>query len=78
MALTNVPDPQRRHEIVEQKAWTFVRLEQVKRQGLGPETVKMQALLRQCDMTLEEMTMMEQYRKDEIYDPPICIEDAGE
>jgi hypothetical protein len=74
----NVPDPQRRHEIVEQKAWTFVRLEQVKRQGLGPETVKMQALLRQCDMTLEEMTMMEQYRKDEIYDPPICIEDAGE
>lgn len=69
----NVPDPQRRDEIVEQKAWTLVRLEQVRRKGLGPETVKMQALLRQCDIELEEMTMMEHYRKDELYDPPICV-----
>ena len=69
-----VPDPARREEIVEQRQWAMVRLEQVKRRRVGPETVKMQALLQRCDAELEEMTLVEQYRKDELYDPAISIE----
>lgn len=37
-----IPDPARREEIMQQRQWAFIRYEQVKRQGLGPETVKMQ------------------------------------
>ena len=69
-----VPDPARREEIVEQRQWAMVRLEQVKRRRVGPEIVKMQALLQRCDAELEEMTLVEQYRKDELYDPAISIE----
>jgi integrase len=34
-----VPDPDREEEVIEQEQWAFIRLEQVKRRGLGPETV---------------------------------------
>jgi hypothetical protein len=68
-----VPDPARREEIVEQRQWAMVRLEQVKRRRVGPEIVKMQALLQRCDAELEEMTLVEHYRKDELYDPTISI-----
>lgn len=34
-----IPDPVRREEIMEQKQWAMIRLEQVKRRGMGPETV---------------------------------------
>ena len=59
---------------MEQRQWAMVRLEQVKRRRVGPEIVKMQALLQRCDAELEEMTLVEQYRKDELYDPAISIE----
>ena len=35
----NVPEPDREDEIIEQEQWAFIRLEQVKRRGLGPEIV---------------------------------------
>jgi hypothetical protein len=69
-----VPDPAHREEIVEQRQWAFVRLEQVKRQGLGPETLKMQALIQRCDTELEEMNLIEEYRADEHYQPELRIE----
>jgi hypothetical protein len=54
--------PERREEIVEQREWAFVRLEQVKKRALGPEVVKMQALINRCDTELEEMDLMEDYQ----------------
>jgi hypothetical protein len=72
-----VPDPTRREEIVEQKQMAFVRLEQVKKRGLGPEIVKMEALIRRCETEESEMTMIEIYRKDEQYEPRLTVEHGG-
>jgi hypothetical protein len=72
-----VPDPTRREEIVEQKQMAFVRLEQVKKRGLGPEIVKMEALIRRCETEESEMTMIEIYRKDEQYEPRLTVELGG-
>jgi len=69
-----VPDPARRDEVVEQKQWALIRLEQVKRRGMGPETVKMQALIQRCEAELEEMNLIEEYRADEHYQPELRIE----
>jgi hypothetical protein len=72
-----VPDPSRRDEIVEQKQWAMIRLDQVKRRAMGPEIVKLQALIQRCNTELEEMTIMEEYRNDEQFNPPIHIEPAS-
>jgi Phage integrase family len=69
-----VPDPSRREEIEEQKHWAMIRLDQVKRRGMGPETVKMEVLIGRCNTELEEMTLIEEYRNDEQYNPPVHIE----
>jgi hypothetical protein len=69
-----IPDPSRREEMVQQRQWAGIRYEQVKRQGLGPEAVKMQALIQRCDTELEEMNLMEEYRKDEAYHPELTLE----
>lgn len=69
-----VPDPTRREEIEEQEQWALIRLEQVKRRGLGPEVVKMQALLQRCHVEKEEMQLMEAYQKDEQYEANLRIE----
>jgi len=58
-----IPDPARREEVVEQKRWAMIRLEQVERRGMGPEMVKMQALIQRCNTELEEMTLVEQYQE---------------
>jgi hypothetical protein len=73
-----VPDPDREDEIVEQEQWAFIRLEQVKRRGMGPETVKMEALMQRCKVEREEMRLIREYRKDEAYDPPIRIKATEE
>jgi len=64
----------RREEVVEQRQWALVRLEQVKRRAMGPEMVKMQALIQRCNTELEEMSLIEQYRKDENYEPALHVE----
>jgi hypothetical protein len=73
-----VPDPDREEEVIEQEQWAFIRLEQVKRRGLGPETVKMEALIQRCKVEREEMHLIREYRKDEAYDPPLRIESREE
>jgi integrase len=69
-----IPDPARRDELLEQRQWAMIRLEQVKQRRMGPETVKMQALIQRCNVELEEMTLVEHYRKDESYEPTLNIE----
>ena len=69
-----VPDPARRQEIIEQRGWAEICLEQVTKRGLGPEIVKMRALIQRCNVEIEEMAMIETYRKDERYQPHIQIE----
>lgn len=69
-----VPDPDREDEIIEQEQWAFIRLEHVRRRELGPEIVKMQALLQRCRTEREEIKLMRTYRKDETYAPTLTIE----
>lgn len=69
-----VPDPARRDEIEEQEHWAMIRLEQVTRRRLGPEVVKMQALIQRCHTEKAEMSMIETYRKDEQYEPKLTLE----
>jgi hypothetical protein len=69
-----IPDPTRREEIVEQKQWATIRLEQVQRRKMGPETVKIQALIQRCETELAEMDLMEEYRNDETYRSELKIE----
>jgi hypothetical protein len=72
-----VPDPTRREEIVEQKQWALAQSDQATRRGLGPEVVKMQALIQRCETEESEMTMIEVYRKDEQYEPRLTVERAN-
>jgi hypothetical protein len=69
-----VPDPARREEILEQKQWALIRLEQVRRRNLGPDIVRMQALIQRCDIELDEMNLVQLYRKDKHYEPQLIIE----
>jgi hypothetical protein len=68
-----IPDPTKREEIQEHKQWALIRLEQVKQRKMGPETVKMQALIGHCNTELEEMNLIEQYRKDERDEPRLDL-----
>jgi hypothetical protein len=69
-----VPNPDREDEIIEQEQWAFIRLEQVKRRKLGPEIVKMEALIQRCKTEREEMRLMRAWREDEAYATTITIE----
>ena len=69
-----IPDPARRDELLEQRQWALIRLEQVKQRRMGPEAVKMQVLIQHCNAELEEMNLIEHYRKDESYEPTLDLE----
>ena len=69
-----IPDPDREDEIIEQEQWAFIRLEQVKKRKLGPEIVKMEALIQRCKTERDEMRLMRSYRKDEANAPTLTIE----
>src|SRR5262249_29474176 len=70
----NVPDPGREEEIAQQEHWAHVWREQARQRGLGPEVVKMEALIQRCHVTRKEMQLIRVYRKDEAYAPAITIE----
>lgn len=72
-----IPDPARRDELLEQRQWALIRLEQVKQRKMGPETVKMQALIQRCNTELEEMNLIEHYRSDESYEPTLDVEHSS-
>ncbi len=69
-----VPDPARRQEVVQQKEWALVRLQQAETARLGPEATKMRALIQRCDAELTEMALMEHYQEDEKHEPRLRVE----
>jgi len=69
-----VPDPEQRQDIVDQKRWAAVWLKRSEARQLGPEIVKMRALIQRCNTELEEMRLIEAYRKDEQDEPPLHID----
>jgi hypothetical protein len=71
-----VPDPARREEMVHQRAWAAEQLAYAQAHRLGAESRKLQILLQRIDLELEEMRLIEEYRKDEQYKPLIQIQRA--
>jgi len=69
-----VPDPSKRYQVEHQKKWALSKLEFVNKEGLLPEAEKIKQHIRDCDTDLQEMDLMEQFRKDEKYVPKIRIE----
>lgn len=69
-----VPDPSRRHEVVQQREWALVRLAQAEASRLGPEATKMRALIQRCDAELAEMDLMDAYREDEQHEPELRVD----
>jgi hypothetical protein len=69
-----VPDPSKRYQVEHQKKCALVRLEFANKEGFLPEAEKIKQHIRDCDTDLQEMDLMEQYRKDEEYVPKIRIE----
>ena len=74
----HIPDPDREDEIIEQEQWALIRLDQVKRRGLGPETAKMTALIQYCKAEREEIRLIREYRKDEHYVPTLIVKSKNE
>lgn len=60
----NAPDPERRYQIEAKRAWASQQIVWTKREGLMAEGRQMNQVVQDCDLILEEMTLMEHARRD--------------
>jgi hypothetical protein len=60
-----VPDPSKRDQIIEKKRWAEQRLDRCIEEGLVIDAEKLKQTIRDCDTELQEVDMIEAYRKDE-------------
>lgn len=70
-----VPDPSRRHQVQHKRQWALRQIAFTKTEGLLAESQRMQQLVRECERELQEMTLIEEYRKDESRVPLIQIDE---
>lgn len=59
-----VVDPAKRHQIEAKKQWAEMQIPHFTGEGLLPEAERMKKLVRDCDLELEEMELIEKYRRD--------------
>lgn len=57
-------DPVKRHQIEAKKKWAEMQIPYFTGEGLLPEAERMKKLVRACDLELEEMDLIEKYRRD--------------
>jgi hypothetical protein len=60
-----VPDPAKRYQIERHRQWALDQVDFATQEGLYPETARMQQLVRECDNELQEMELIDRYRRDE-------------
>jgi hypothetical protein len=60
----NAPDPERRYQIEKKRAWALQQISWASREGLFAEERQMKRLVSDCDLVLEEMTLIERARLD--------------
>ncbi|MCM3164539.1 hypothetical protein [Metabacillus litoralis] len=53
------------------KDWAIKSAEKWRRMGLTPEVNRMMNVIKDCDRELQEIDLIERFREDENYDPPI-------
>jgi integrase len=60
----NAPDPDRRYQIEKKRNWALQQIAWAGREGLSAEERQMKRLINDCDLLLEEMTLIERARMD--------------
>ena len=60
----NAPDPDRRYQIEKKRTWATQQIAWANREGLSAEGRQMMRLVQDCDLVLEEMTLIERARTD--------------
>lgn len=69
-----VPDPAKRQQVERKRAWALEQIELALAEGRLPEAERMRWLARECDVELQEMDLIEAYRRDEQQLPIIRLE----
>lgn len=64
----NAPDPDRRYQIETKRAWAREQITWAHREHLPAEERQMKRLVQDCDLLLEEMTLIERARADQRQD----------
>jgi hypothetical protein len=60
----NAPDPERRYQIEAKRTWAVQQISWARREKLVAEERQMNRVIQDCDLILEEMTLMERARAD--------------
>jgi integrase len=60
----NAPDPERRYQIEKKRTWALQQISWASRERLSAEERQMKRLVSDCDLILEEMTLIERARLD--------------
>jgi hypothetical protein len=69
-----VPDPSKRYQVEQKKKWAEQQVNYAIEEGLYPEAERMKQLVRDCEIELQEMDLIEAYRRDETNVPFIRLE----
>ncbi|SIO72828.1 hypothetical protein SAMN05444172_9315 [Burkholderia sp. GAS332] len=64
-----VPDPTKRAQVLQRRAWAGNEIDYYRREGLLPEVRRLEQLVVAADIELREMDLIEQYRADETRHP---------
>ena len=60
----NAPDPERRQQIEKKRTWASQQIVWANREGLSAEERQLKRVVQDCDLMLEEMTLIERARAD--------------
>jgi len=60
-----VPEPAKRYQIERHKQWALQQVDYAVQEGLYPEAERMKQLVRDCDIEMTEMDLIESYQSDE-------------
>jgi integrase len=61
----NAPDPERRYQIETKRSWAIEQIAWSRREHLPAEERQMKRIVQDCDLLLEEMTLIERARTDQ-------------
>ena len=69
-----VPDPAKRQQVERKRAWALEQIDLALAEGRLPEAERIRRLARECDVEVQEMDVIEAYRRDEQQLPVIRLE----
>jgi hypothetical protein len=60
----NAPDPAKRDQVLQKRAWAETQASYARTQGLLAEERQMRGIMKSCHLTLDEMDLIEAARAD--------------